>query len=119
MTEKKTFDARSLKTLDVNIRKVVDEQYELCLFKCGEKAGQGLANCKNSCFRRVIVPFKFNTHLSRDQEENQYRQCLAGKFPNVTPDDFVECTNQLYKDRIEILSDFLFKTSESILADLH
>ena len=66
MTDKKTFDARSLKHLDVNIRKVVDEQYDLCLFKCAEKAGPGIAGCKDVCFKQVIVPYRFNSHLSRD-----------------------------------------------------
>ncbi len=119
MTDKKTFDARSLNHLDINIRKVVDEQYDLCLFKCAEKAGGGIANCKDNCFRSVIVPYRFHSHLSRDQEENLYRKCLANKFPNVSQDDFVDCTHQIYSDRVKILSNFLFKTSENILGELH
>ena len=51
MTEKKTFDAKTLSNLDQTIRKVVDEQYDLCLFKCAEKNVAGIANCKDNCFR--------------------------------------------------------------------
>ena len=92
MTEKKPFDAKSLSHLDKNLRKLVDEQYELCNFKCGEKNTGSLSTCKSNCFKNVIVPYRFNTHASRDQEENLYRKCLADKFPNVTPDDYVDCT---------------------------
>ncbi len=111
MTEKKPFDAHSLVHLDKNLRTLVDEQYDLCNFKCAEKNLPGLANCKDNCYRRVIVPYRFHSHMSRDQEENQYRKCLANKFPNVSQDDFIECTNQLYKDRVQILSDFMLNIS--------
>ena len=119
MTDKKTFDPRSLSHLDKNIRKIVDEQYDLCLFKCAEKNEPGLANCKNNCFRRIVVPYRFNAHMSRDQEENLYKKCLASKFPNVSQDDFVDCTQQLYHDRVQILSDFMFNVSEQVLSELH
>ncbi len=66
MTEKKAFDARKLSHLDQNMRKLVDEQYDLCLFKCSEKNQPGIANCKDNCFRRIIVPYRFNNHASRD-----------------------------------------------------
>ena len=100
MTEKKAFDAKTLSHLDKNLRKLVDEQYDLCLYKCAEKNQPGYANCKDNCFKNVIVPFKFHSHVSRDQEENLYRKCLASKFPNVSQDDFVDCTHQIYKDRV-------------------
>ncbi len=119
MTEKQTFNAKSLAGFDKNVRKLVDEQYDLCLFKCAEKNNGGLATCKDNCFKNVVVPYRFNLHASRDQEENQYRKCLAAKFPNVTPDDFVDCTNQIYKDRVQILSSFVFENCERILGELH
>ena len=103
MTEKNTFDASSLSHLDKNLRRLVDEQYDLCQFRCAEKNVPGIANCKDSCFRSVIVPYRFNVHASRDQEENQYRRCLSEKFPNVGADDFVDCTHKIYNDRVQIL----------------
>ncbi len=119
MTEKKTFDAKTLSHFDMNMRKLVDEQYDLCLFRCGEKNTGGLANCKDNCFKRVIVPYRYNTHASRDQEENLYRKCLSTKFPNVQPDDFMDCSHKIYQDRLQILSNFMFETSEKILGELH
>ncbi len=92
MTDKKTFDIKALSFMDKNLRSLVDEQYDLCLFKCAEKNNGGLAICKDNCFKSVVVPYRFHLHASRDQEENLYRKCLADKFPNVKADDFVECT---------------------------
>ena len=93
MTDKQAFDPRTLSHLDKQLRTLVDEQYDLCNFKCAEKAGTGLSNCKDNCFKRVIVPFRFAAHASRDQEENLYRKCLSTKFPNVSQEDFVESTH--------------------------
>ena len=119
MTDKKPFDARTLSHLDKNLRTLVDEQYELCLFRCAEKNQPGLASCKDNCFRRVMVPYRYNLHASRDQEENLYRKCLADKFPNVKPEDFMNCTQSIYNDRVQILSQFMFNVSEQILSELH
>ena len=119
MTDKKPFDARSLSHLDKSLRSLVDEQYDLCLFKCSEKAGPGISTCKDNCFKSTIVPYRFHTHASRDQEENLYKKCLAEKFPNVKADDFVDCTQKIYNDRIQILSKYMFKVSEQILSELH
>ncbi len=119
MTDKKPFDARTLSHLDKNLRNLVDEQYELCLFRCAEKNQPGLASCKDNCFRRVMVPYRYNLHASRDQEENLYRKCLADKFPNVKPEDYMNCTQSIYNDRVQILSQFMFNVSEQILSELH
>ena len=119
MTDKKPFDAKSLSHLDKSLRSLVDEQYDLCLFKCSEKNQPGIATCKDNCFKSVIVPYRFHSHASRDQEENQYRKCLAEKFPNVKSDDFMDCTQRIYNDRVQILSKYLFNVSEQILSELH
>ena len=119
MTDKKPFYPRTLSHLDKNLRALVDEQYDLCLFRCAEKNQPGLANCKDNCFKRVIVPYRFNLHASREQEENLYRKCLADKFPNVKPDDFMNCTQSIYNDRVQILSQYMFNVSEQILSELH
>ena len=78
------FDRTKLKPLDNNLRKLVDEQYDFCLFKCNEKAGPGNADCKDSCFKKIIVPYRFINHASRDDEDNLYRKCLADKLPNLS-----------------------------------
>ncbi len=119
MTDKKPFDARSLSHLDKNLRALVDEQYDLCLFKCSEKNISGISVCKDNCFKNTIVPYRFNLHASRDQEENLYRKCLAEKFPNVKPDDFVDCTQKIYNDRVQIMANYMFTVSEQILSELH
>lgn len=119
MTDKKAFDTKSLNHLDMNLRKLTDEQYDLCLFKCAEKNVPGLANCKDNCFRNVIVPARFHAHASKDQEENLYRKCLADKFPNISQDDFVECSHKIYADRLQIISNYMFTSAEKILSELH
>jgi hypothetical protein len=119
MTDNKPFDARSLSHLDKNLRALVDEQYDLCLFKCSEKNVAGISVCKDNCFKNTIVPYRFHTHASRDQEENLYRKCLAEKFPNVKADDFMDCTQRIYNDRVQILAKYMFNVSEQILSDLH
>jgi hypothetical protein len=101
------------------LRKIVDEQYDLCLYKCTEKFTSAISNCKNDCFRKTIVPYRFNNHASRDEEENIYRKCLSQKFPNITADDYMDCSQQLYKDRLTILSNFMGTVSEKVLSDLH
>lgn len=119
MTDKTPFDAKSLSNLDKNLRTLVDEHYDLCLFKCAEKNQPGIANCKDNCFKRIMVPYRFQNHAARDQEENLYRKCLAEKFPNVKAEDFVECTHKIYNDRVQILSKYMFDVSEQILSELH
>ena len=119
MTLKEVASTKDLNHLDKTLRELVDAQYNFCLYKCAEKVGQGLLNCKNSCFKDVIVPYKFNNHAARDDEDNQYRKCLSTKFPNIKQDDYIECTNQLQKDRVKILGDYFANVSERILGDLH
>ena len=77
MTDKTPFDARGLTHLDQNLRKLVDEQYDLCLYKCTEKFQQGISSCKDNCFKKIVVPFKFQNHASRDEEDNLFRKCLS------------------------------------------
>ena len=75
--ELKAFDKSQLNHIDEQLRKLVDETYDLCLFKCNEKNTNGLEVCKSNCFKNVIVPYRYNNHMAKNDEENLYRKCLA------------------------------------------
>ena len=113
------FDRSQLKPLDQNLRKLVDQQYNLCIYKCTEKQGPGLGVCKEKCVENVIVPYRFNNHAAREDEEMLYRKCLSEKLPEIQPKDYMECSQKLYRDRVEILSKFFAAQTEKILQDLH
>jgi hypothetical protein len=100
MQGKEAFNTKSLNHMDERLRKLVDEHYDFCLYKCNQKAGGGMLNCKNNCVKEVIVPYRFNNHMARDEEDNLYRKCLSTKFPNIQQSDYIDCTQQLYKDRV-------------------
>jgi len=95
MTLKEAASTKDLNHLDQTLRGLVEAQYDFCLYKCAEKANKAQLPCKNECFKKVIVPYRFNNHVARDDEDNQYRKCLSLKFPNITQDDYIDCTNQL------------------------
>ena len=44
------FDRSQFNHIDQNLRKLVDETYDLCIFKCNEKNASGLKVCKDTCF---------------------------------------------------------------------
>jgi hypothetical protein len=119
MSISEAYNTRSLNHWEERLKKLVDEQYDLCLYKCAEKTGPGYAGCKDNCFRNVIVPFRFMTHAAKDEEDNLYRKCLSEKFPNIQQTDYVDCTNKLYKDRMKVLSDHFANVTEGIFTDLH
>lgn len=58
MTDQEAVNTKAFAHFDEKLRKIVDEQYDFCLYKCNEKAAGNL-NCKNDCVRSVIVPYKF------------------------------------------------------------
>lgn len=119
MTEKEAFNVRSLSYMDKSMRALVDMQYDLCLYKCNMKTATGMHGCKNNCFRTVIVPYRFKNHVAKDEEDNLYRKCLADKFPKIKQDDYIECTNNLYKDRFKVLGDEFVSIYEEIFTDIH
>jgi len=55
--------------------------------------------------------------VARDGEENAYRKCLANSasFPNISQEDFMNCSNKLYADRIEILSNHLAEEATKVM----
>ena len=112
-------NTKAFSHFDEKLRTLVDEQYDFCLYKCGIKTGPGMLNCKNDCFKNVHVPFRFHNHAARENEDNDYKRCLSEKFPNITQDDYVECTHKIYKDRVKILSDYMLNVSTGILSELH
>ena len=85
---------------------MVDKSYELCLYQCNENEN-GMIGCKQSCFKNIMVPFRHSTHIARDGEEVAYRRCLGQRetFPNLAQEDFIQCSNNLYHDRVKVLTD--------------
>ena len=101
----KAFDKASLSHMDVSMRTMVERSYDLCLHRCMEiKDNQ--RNCKNSCFQNTMLPYRHANHMARDSEEGNYRKCLGKRpsFPALEPEDFTACSNDLFKDRIELMS---------------
>ena len=79
----KAFDKSQLSQLDVNLRAMVEKNYDLCIYRCNEDRDTVLGPCKQNCFRKIQVPYRRANHVARDQEENAYRLCLSQKesFP--------------------------------------
>ena len=77
------FDRSKLGHIDKQLRRLVDEKYDLCLYKCAEKIQPGLPVCKQNCFKNIIIPYRYHNHMARNDEDNLYKQCLSNKFPNI------------------------------------
>ena len=90
----------------MNVRAMVDRSYELCLYRCNEDKEAVMIPCKQACFNKIQVPFRHASHVARDNEETSYRRCLAKSknFPSLQQDDFMNCSNSLFAERIETLS---------------
>ena len=98
----RAFERDDLKHLDRTLRDLVDAKYEFCLSRCietRESHTEGLPECKQSCFRKIIVPYRYYNHQSRSEEDNAYRKCIGEKMPNVTQSDFIKCSYNIYGDR--------------------
>eukprot|EP00347_Sterkiella_histriomuscorum_P014408 403360979 len=117
--DKQAYDHKQLNYLDEKLRGLVDQQYDFCQYKCVERSLTQVAECKAQCVRDVIVPFRYLNHMGRDQEDNIYRKCLADKFPNIKQEHYIECTNQIYKDRIKSIGAQFTNIAENILNELH
>ncbi|CDW82551.1 UNKNOWN [Stylonychia lemnae] len=116
--DKQVFNSKQLGLYDQKLRQLVDESYDFCLYRCAEKPGN-IQTCKESCFKDIIVPFRFKNHASRDEEDNLYRKCLAQKFPSIKHEDYIDCTNLLHKDRLKMIGDQLVSISENTLNIIH
>ncbi len=118
--EAREFDRKHLKFIDSNLRTLVDAQYDLCLFKCDEKVDvPNPWQCKQNCFQGVIVPFKYINHISRDEEETKYKQCLAEKLPAISHEDYLNCTHNIYAGRANILSEYMGAVAYQMMHDVH
>ena len=115
----KAFDRSRLKQIDLGTKAMVQAQYDHCLYKCDEKVSNLAGQCKQACFKSVMVPYHMIKHQAHDSEENLYRKCLATRMPNIAQKDFVECTNNIYSQRVEMLMTHFANSSEAILKDIH
>ena len=114
----KAFDKAQLAHLDVNTNEMVNKHYELCLYRCSETRMSNSGQCKHSCFTNIQVPYKHANHMARDSEENEYRKCLGNvpNFPNVQREDFITCSNGLFANRVETLSNHMADEAVKIFA---
>ena len=112
----KSFDRQQLSHMDSNLRVMVEKSYDLCIYNCNLDKDRPMMPCKQSCFKNIQVPFRHASHVARDGEENAYRKCLAAttNFPNVTQEDFISCSNNLFEHRIETLSNHMANEAERV-----
>jgi hypothetical protein len=94
--------------------------YELCLAGCNMKEDKiGLAGCKQTCFKNIIVPYRHTNHVAKDQEDLLYKACLSKKLPNITKDDFMTCSHNIFSDRVEVLTEHYADVAQRILKKTH
>jgi hypothetical protein len=113
------FDRKAFNSLDASTKRMVDAHYNFCLSACNEKTTTALAPCKQTCYAKILVPYKIVLHQAADAEENLYRQCLADKFPDIQHEDYISCTKSIYAQRVELLSTHFANTAESFLSSIH
>ena len=80
----KAFDKSQFKQIECATKKMTQQYYDLCLYRCDEKVSDDSAACKQACFKNIMVPFHMVKHQAQDSEENLYKQCLAQRMPNIT-----------------------------------
>mmetsp|Transcript_21614 Transcript_21614/g.26553 ORF Transcript_21614/g.26553 Transcript_21614/m.26553 type:complete len:99 (+) Transcript_21614:79-375(+) len=98
---------------------MAQQHYDLCLYRCDEKVSDTAGHCKQACFKNILVPYHMIKHQAQDSEENLYRQCLAGRLPNITQKDYVACTNNIYSQRVELMMAHYANSAEKILSTIH
>ena len=115
----KAFDKSQLKVIEQNAKYMTDAHYNHCIYKCNEPAYSSDAACKQSCFENIMVPYKIVLHQAHSGEENLYKKCLADKFPDIAPSDYISCTKAVYAQRVEMMMSHFANSSEKILGDIH
>lgn len=116
----KPFDKKQLADFDRKLSEIVSMDYDLCMSGCNMTAAHsGIAGCKQNCFKRIIVPYRHTNHVAKDQEDVQYKACLAKKLPNITKDDFMTCSNNIFSDRVEVLTEHYADVAQRILKKTH
>jgi hypothetical protein len=65
-----------------------------------------MMNAKQTCFKNHIIAYRHINHVAKDDEEGAYRKCLAnsGSFPAISQEDFMKCSNNLFAQRVELMS---------------
>ena len=104
----KAFNTASMAHMDISMRAMMDRSYDVCLFSCMTRREE-VGACKNSCFKTIQVPYRYANHVGRDNEDANYRKCLAKRpnFPVLNPQDFTVCSNNLYQERVEAMSNYV------------
>ena len=115
----KAFDKSRLKHIEQNAKYMVDAHYNHCLYVCNEDAMRERAGCKQTCFDKIIVPYKIVLHQAHSGEENLYKKCLANRFPDIKQSDYIDCTKDVYAQRVEMMMNYFVNTSEKLLSDIH
>ena len=111
----KPFNKATLSHMDVSMRAMMERSYDLCLYSCMERREETM-QCKQNCFLSIQVPFRHANHIARDNEEANYRKCLGKRpsFPVLNPEDYTACSNDLFKERIEIMSNYVADEASKI-----
>ena len=104
----KPFNKATLAHMDISMRAMMERSYDLCLYSCMESTDE-VESCKQNCFKSIHIPFRHANHIARDNVEAKYRICLGKRdsFPVLMPVDFTACSNDLFQDRIEVMSNFV------------
>ena len=112
----RAFDKAKLAPMDIAMRQMMERHYDLCIYNCNEKKEE-VYNCKKACFTDIQVPYRYVNHIGRDNEESNYRKCLAKRptFPAVGPDDFTACSNNLFHERLEVMTKHIADEAGKIL----
>ena len=66
-----------------------------------------------------MVPYHIVKHQAHSSEENLYKKCLADKFPNIKQEDYINCTKDVYSQRVEMMMNYYAHSAEKLLADIH
>ena len=79
------FDKNQLAPIDISLRAMVDRSYDLCIHQCNMQRDAPQFPCKQSCFKKITIPYRHANHIARDNEETLYRKCLgnSANFPNL------------------------------------
>ena len=111
----KAYNKAEMAHIDISMRALMERHYDLCNYKCMEQREE-VQICKKNCFKDIQVPFRHANHMGRDSEEANYRKCLGKRptFPQLTPDDFTACSNNLFQDRIEMMSNHMAEEAGKI-----
>uniref|UniRef100_A0A7S3CW09 Uncharacterized protein n=1 Tax=Strombidium rassoulzadegani TaxID=1082188 RepID=A0A7S3CW09_9SPIT len=117
----KPYDKENLKVYDENLKQLVDDSYNLCLYKCGENIYDQVFHCKQGCYKEIIVPYRYALHSARDNEETNYRKCLAHhkSFPNISQKAMMECSYDLFAERALIMQKQYYTEARRLLNNAH